>query len=170
MKRRVEEREKPIEGRVLREHLIEFLSGRGAHLDWKAAFAGIPPKLRGIRPEGLPHSVWELLEHMRIAQWDILEFSRNPKHVSPAWPAGCWPESPEPPNPNAWEKSLKVFARDLDAMKKLAASSKTDLFARIPHGTGQTILREALLVADHNAYHLGQVLVLRRLLGAWERS
>jgi len=149
---------------------MNLLSGHGAHLDWKAAFARIPPKLWGIRPEGLPHSAWELLEHMRIAQWDILEFSRDPKHVSPNWPAGYWPESPEPPNTKAWEKSVKIFARDLAAMKKLVVNPRTDLFARIPHGAGQTILREALLVADHNAYHLGQVIVLRRLLGAWKRS
>jgi uncharacterized damage-inducible protein DinB len=159
-----------MKDRVLRDHLLNLLSGRGAHLDWKAAFAGIPPKLRGIRPEGLPHSAWELMEHMRIAQSDILEFSRDLKHVSPDWPAGYWPESPEPPNTKAWEKSVKIFARDLAAMKKLVVNPRTDLFARIPHGAGQTILREALLVADHNAYHLGQVIVLRRLLGAWKRS
>ncbi len=156
--------------KLLREHLTSLLSGRGAHLDWKAAFSGIPSKLRGVRPSGMPHSVWELLEHMRIAQWDILEFSRDPKHVSPDWPAGYWPQSPEPPNAKAWEKSLKMFARDLALMKKLVANPKTNLFAPIPHGTGQTILREALLVADHNAYHLGQVVSLRRLLGAWEKS
>jgi hypothetical protein len=159
-----------VKERVLRKHLMNLLSGRGTHPDWKDAFAGIPSKLRGIRPEGLPHSTWELLEHMRIAQWDILEFSRDPKHVSPDWPAGYWPESPEPPNAKAWEKSLKIFARDLAAMKKLVVNPKTDLFARIPHGAGQSILREALLVADHNAYHLGQVIVLRRLLDAWKRS
>ena len=156
--------------KLLRQHLIDFLSGRGAHLDWKAAFAGIPPRLRGVRPERTPYSAWELLEHMRIAQWDILEFSRDPKHVSPDWPAGYWPGNPKPPNTRAWEKSLKLFARDLAAMKKLVANPKTDLFATIPHGTGQTILREALLVADHNAYHLGQVILVRRLLGAWKES
>jgi hypothetical protein len=107
---------------------------------------------------------------MRIAQWDILEFSRDPKHVSPDWPAGYWPGNPKPPNTKAWEKSLKLFARDLVAMKKLVANPKTDLFASIPHGAGQTILREALLVADHNAYHLGQVILVRRLLGAWKES
>jgi uncharacterized damage-inducible protein DinB len=166
----VKNREKPVKEKLLREHLTSLLSGRGAHLDWKAAFSGIPSKLRGVRPSGMPHSVWELLEHMRIAQWDILEFSRDPKHVSPDWPAGYWPQSPEPPNAKAWEKSLKMFARDLALMKKLVANPKTNLFAPIPHGTGQTILREALLVADHNAYHLGQVVSLRRLLGAWEKS
>ena len=152
----------------LREHLTSLLSGRGAHLDWKAAFDGIPTTLHGVRPSGMPRSVWELLEHMRIAQWDILEFSRDRKHVSPDWPAGYWPETSEPPNAKAWEQSLKLFARDLGAMQKLVANPKTDLFARIPHGTGQTVLREALLVADHNAYHLGQVVFVRRLLGAWK--
>jgi hypothetical protein len=170
LKRWAEDREKSVKERVLREHLRNLLSGRGAHLDWSAAFAGIPPKLRGIRPVDLPHSAWELLEHMRIAQWDILEFSHNPKHVSPDWPAGYWPDRPEPPSAKAWEKSLKMFGRDLASMKRLVRNPQTDLFARIPHGTGQTILREALLVADHNAYHLGQVIVLRRLLGAWQRS
>jgi uncharacterized damage-inducible protein DinB len=162
-----EGRAKFVKEKLLREHLANVLSGRGAHLDWKDAFAGIPPKLRGVRPSGMPHSLWELLEHMRIAQWDILEFSRDAKHVSPDWPAGYWPEAPETPSAKAWEKSLKLFARDLALMKKLVANPKTDLFARIPHGTGQTILREALLVADHNAYHLGQVVYVRRLLGAW---
>jgi hypothetical protein len=154
----------------LREHVRSLLLGRDAHVDWKTALSGIPPKLRGVRPDGMPYSAWELLEHMRIAQWDILEFSRDAKHVSPDWPAGCWPASPSPPNAKTWEKSLKSFARDLAAMKKLVANPKTDLFARIPHGTGQTILREALLVADHTAYHLGQVVLVRRLLGAWKKS
>ena len=152
----------------LREHLTNLLSGRGAHLDFKAAFAGIPPNVHGIRPSGMPHSLWELLEHLRIAQWDILEFSRDPKHISPDWPAGYWPNTPEPPNAKAWNKSLKLFNADLAAMQKLVANPRTDLFARIPHGTGQTILREALLLADHNAYHLGQFVSVRKLLGAWK--
>jgi hypothetical protein len=166
----VEGGELPVKEKLLRQQLIDFLSGRGAHLDWKAAFVGIPPGLRGVRPDRTPYSAWELLEHMRIAQWDILEFSRDPEHVSPDWPAGYWPGNPKPPNTRAWEKSLKLFARDLAAMKKLVANPKTDLFATIPHGTGQTILREALLVADHNAYHLGQVILVRRLLGAWKEN
>jgi hypothetical protein len=105
---------------------------------------------------------------MRIAQWDILEFSRDAKHVSPDWPAGYWPATQAPPNAKAWDKSLQAFGRDLGAMKKLVASPKTDLFLKIPHGTGQSILREALLIADHNAYHLGQVLTVRRILGDWK--
>jgi hypothetical protein len=153
---------------MLRAHLVELLSGRGAHVDWKAALTGIPSEFQGVRPDGMPHSVWELLEHMRIAQWDILEFSRNPKHVSPDWPGGYWPETPEPPNAKAWSRSMKLFGRDLAAMKKLVANPRTKLFARIPHGSGQTILREALLVADHNSYHLGEVVLTRRVLGAWK--
>jgi len=157
-----------VDDQKLRKQIVEFLSGRGAHVDWKASFRGVPPKLRGVRPSGFPHSLWELLEHMRIAQSDILEFSRDAKHVSPDWPTGYWPAAPAPPNAKAWDKSLKAFARDLEAMQKLVANRKTDLFAKIPHGTGQTIMREALLVADHNAYHLGQVLAVRKILGNWK--
>jgi hypothetical protein len=159
-----------MQDKLLREHLVDLLAGRNAHADWKAAFSGISPKLRGVRPDGIPYSAWELLEHMRIAQWDILEFSRDAKHVSPDWPAGYWPGTPKPPGASSWDRSLKLFARDLAAMKKLVANSKTDLFANIAHGTGQSILREALLVADHNAYHLGQVILVRRLLGAWKEN
>ena len=156
--------------RPLREHVLYTLRGGGAHVDFETAIKGLPSELRGKRPRGAPHSPWEILEHMRIAQWDILEFSRDAKHVSPDWPAGCWPENPGPPNAGAWEKSLKLFEQDLTAMNKLVANPKTDLFARIPHGTGQTILREALLVADHNAYHVGQVILVRRVLGAWKQG
>ena len=109
-----------------------------------------------------------LLEHLRLAQWDILEFSRNPKHVSPPWPAGYWPKGAAPPNSAAWNKSIQQFRRDLKAMQALVANPKTDLFARIPWGEGQTILREALLVADHNAYHVAQLVDVRRLLEAWK--
>ena len=154
--------------KALREHLVNLLSGRDAHIDWKESFKSISPKMRGVRPDGLPYSLWELLEHMRIAQRDILEFSRDAKHVSPEWPKGYWPATPAPPSPAAWDKSMKSFSRDLDQMKKLVANPKTDLFAKIPHGTGQTVLREALLVADHNSYHLGQVLTVRRFLGTWK--
>ncbi len=155
---------------ALRKHLLYLLGGGGAHLDFDSAVAGWPAKLRGSKPKGLPHTAWQLLEHMRIAQWDILEFSRNPKHVSPDWPAGYWPATEVPPNPTAWNRSLSAFRSDLKAMMNLAKSPRRDLFAMIPHGEGQTILREALLVADHNAYHLGELVYLRRALGAWRRS
>ncbi len=152
----------------VRKHLLHLLRGGGAHLSFDAAIAGLPAKLRGTRPAGLPFTAWRLLEHMRIAQWDILEFSRDPKHVSPASLEDYWPKTDAPPSDLAWQKSVKAFRKDLKAMQELVANPKTDLFARILHGTGQTILREALLVADHNAYHLGQIVMLRRLLRAWK--
>jgi hypothetical protein len=152
----------------LREHLLSLLRGGGAHAAFDKAVGHLPAELRGAKPEGAPYSAWELLEHMRIAQWDILEFSRNPKHVSPEWPAGYWPKSAAPPDDGAWDKSVKQFRADLEAMENLVADPRTNLLARIPHGDGQTILREALLVADHNAYHLGELVLLRRLLGAWK--
>ena len=152
---------------ALRDHVIYLLRGGGAHLDFDKAIAGLPVKLRGARPAGAPHAPWQLLEHMRIAQWDILEFSRNAKHVSPEFPAGYWPATEAPPNKMAWDKSVAAFRAGLKAMQKLVKDPATNLFARIPHGDGQTILREALLVADHNAYHLGQLVLLCRLLGAW---
>jgi hypothetical protein len=152
---------------ALREHLLYLLRGGGAHLDFEAAIADLPAKLRGTRAAGTPHTPWRLVEHMRIAQWDILEFSRNPKHVSPPFPDGYWPEGDAPPTETAWDRSVGSFRSDLKAMQDLVANPSTDLFARIPHGEGQTILREALLVADHNAYHLGQLVMVRRVLGAW---
>jgi len=153
--------------RLLREHLVYLLNGGGAHIDFEGAIARFPVSLRGVRPKGVSHSAWELIEHMRIAQWDILEFSRNSRHVSPAWPEGYWPSTETPPNASAWNKSLRAFRADLNAMVALVKKPSTDLIARIPQGDGQTILREALLVADHNSYHLGELILLRRLLGAW---
>ena len=152
---------------ALREHLLYLLRGGGAHLDFDAAIADLPAERRGAKVAGVPHSPWRLLEHMRIAQWDILEFSRNPKHVSPPWPDGYWPKADAPPDAAAWDRSVAAFRADLKAMQDLVADPRTDLFARIPHGEGQTVLREALLVADHNAYHLGQLVMLRRALGVW---
>lgn len=151
----------------LRKHLVELLAGGAAHAKFEDVIKALPPKLRGTKPAGFPHSPWMLLEHLRLAQWDILEFSRNPKHVSPKWPEGYWPKKESPANAAAWNKSVQRFRRDLKAMQNLVTNPKTDLFARIPWGDGQTILREALLVADHNAYHLAQLVDVRRLLGVW---
>jgi DinB superfamily len=158
---------KKSEEKALREHLVYLLNGGGAHARFDEVVKNIPEKLRGVKPAGLPHTAWMLLEHLRLAQWDILEFSRNSRHKSPDWPTGYWPKTEVPPSTAAWNKSIQQFRKDLKAMQDLVASSKTDLYARIPWGDGQTILREALLVADHNAYHLGQFVDLRRLLGAW---
>lgn len=152
---------------LLKEHLVYLLKGGGAHLHFEAAIDGLPAELRGRRAAGLSHTAWQLLEHMRIAQWDILEFSRNPKHVSPDFPEGYWPKTEAPPSGDAWEKSAGEFQRDLKAMIALARNPRTALLEPIPHGEGQTILREALLLADHNAYHLGQLVGLRQALGAW---
>ena len=152
---------------VLRIHLVKLLNADTAHLDFDKVISGWPEAHRGVKPAGAPHTAWQLLEHLRIGQWDILEFIRNPKHKSPEWPSGYWPPGAAPPNKAAWEESIKAFHADREAMQHLVADEKTDLFARVPHGTGQTILREALLVADHNAYHIGQLVLLRRLLGAW---
>jgi hypothetical protein len=153
---------------ALRDHVLYLLKGGGAHLNFEQAIASLPEDLRGAKVEGVPHTPWRLLEHMRICQWDILEFSRNAEHVSPDFPDGYWPETDGPPDAEAWDRSIKAFRADLQSMIDLVAAPSTDLFAAIPHGEGQTILREALLVADHNAYHLGQMVFLRRCLGAWE--
>ena len=154
--------------KALREHVLYLLEGGGAHAKFDEVIAGIPPNLRGQRPTKLPHSLWMLLEHLRIAQWDILEFSCNPKYASLKWPEGYWPSTEAPPSAADWNASVRNFRQDLKAMQDLVKDPKTDLFARIPWGDGQTILREALLLADHNAYHLGQMLDARRLLGAWK--
>jgi hypothetical protein len=157
-----------MKDQALRQHLDYLLGDGGAHLNFDKAIAGLPPAKHGVRAPNSPHTAWRLLEHLRIAQWDILEFSRNPKQVSPDWPAGYWPRGDAPPDDKAWDKSVAAFKADLAAMRAMVNDPKTDLFAKIPHGDGQTILREALLVADHNAYHLGQLVSLRRAIGEWE--
>ena len=150
----------------LREHLKKLLDWDDAHAGFDAAVEGIAPAARGVVPEGLPHSAWQLVEHLRRAQHDILDFCRNPKYVEMAM-ADYWPPSAAPPSAKAWTASVAAVRRDRAAMKKLAADRKVNLFARIPHGSGQTYLREILLVADHNAYHVGQLVALRCALGAW---
>ena len=153
---------------ALRQHLISLLTEGNAHVDFESAIADLPAALRGTRPHGVDHSPWELLEHLRLAQWDILDFSRNPEYQPREWPKEYWPESPAPADDAAWEKSVNTFRQDLKEICELVSDQSTDLFAKIPHGEGQTILREALLVADHNAYHLGQLVLVRKLLGAWK--
>ena len=155
--------------RELREHILYLLRGGGAHGNFDDAVADFPSKLRGAKLERLPYTAWQLLEHVRLAQWDILDFSRNPKYKEMKFPDNYWPKTEAPPNEEAWRKSVAAFRHDLKEMQKLVENPTTDLFAKIPWGDGQTVLREALLVADHNAYHLGQLVMLRRLLGVWER-
>lgn len=152
---------------LLREHLIRLLTGSEAHANFEAAVENFPFRLRGKVPDGGEYSAWQLLEHLRIAQWDILDFSRNPKYQHMKWPEDYWPKSPEPPDNDAWDQSVEQFLADRRALCDLVEDPATDLYAKIPHGEGQTILREALLTADHNAYHVGQLVLVRRLLGAW---
>ena len=151
----------------IREHILYLLKGGGAHIGFEDAVSNFPKELRGKRIAGLPHTAWDLLEHMRIAQWDILEFSRNPRHISPGFPQGYWPKESAPVDEEEWNKSITAFRADCNEVQMLVSDPSVDLIAPIPHGTGQTILREALLVSDHTAYHLGQMLVLRRILGCW---
>jgi DinB superfamily len=152
----------------IREHLLSLLKGGNAHATFEQAVEDFPEELRGVKPDKLPYSAWQLLEHLRIAQWDIVKFSRDEKHKSPDWPGGYWPKDAAPPTKDAWDKSVKQFHVDLKELEKLVEDPDTDLYAKIPHGDGQTILREALLVADHNAYHIAEIVVLRRLLGCWK--
>ena len=149
---------------ALREHLLYLLRGGGAHIDFDSLLADFPLAAINRKAPGVPYTPWHVVEHMRIAQWDILEFSRNAAHVSPKWPEGYWPAPDAEADEAAWQQSSNAFRADLAALTEFVADPATDLFARIPHGTGQTILREALLVADHNAYHLGVLATLKRML------
>ncbi|HJQ35295.1 MAG TPA: DinB family protein [Pyrinomonadaceae bacterium] len=155
---------------ALREHLLYLLRGGGAHIKFEEAIKDFPVELVNAYAEGVPYTPWQLLEHMRIAQWDILEFSRSAAHVSPEWPEGYWPDKSKEASEEDWRQSVEQFREDLRAMEALLEDSASDLYARIPHGDGQTLLREALLVADHNAYHLGALVTLRRALEAARAS
>jgi hypothetical protein len=152
---------------AVREQLVALLKGGGAHVHFVDAVEKFPVAKRGTYAQGLTHTGWQLLEHVRIAQWDILEFSRNAAHVSPEFPEGYWPKTPAPQSEDAWSDSVAAFKRDLREMIRLVENPRTDLYAPIPHGQGQSILREALVLADHNSYHLGQLVDLRRALGSW---
>jgi uncharacterized damage-inducible protein DinB len=147
---------------------MKILDWRDAHVGFDAAVKGIAPRLLGLKPKGLPYSLWQLLEHLRLAQRDILDFCRDPGYAAKNWPDDYWPTLPAPPNPRAWPKSVAAFRADRRALQRLADNPAVDLFAKIPHGQGQTYLREILLAADHGAFHVGQIVVVRRLLGAWK--
>ena len=152
----------------LRQQLIKLLDWQDAHVNFDAAVEGIPPALQGVRPEGLPYSPWELLEHMRLTQSDILNFCRNPDYKAPKWPAEYWPKTTSPPTPNDWQESITAFRADRQSLQSLIADPALDLYAEIPHGEGQMYLREVLLVADHSAYHVGELIAVRRLHGLWK--
>ncbi len=150
----------------LRQQLSKVLDWHEAHADFSAAVTDLPAELRGRVPQGLPYSAWQLLEHIRLALWDIVEFSRDARHKSPDWPEGYWPKTAAPADTTAWDKSVKAIHDYLEEMRELVNDPKRDLFAPIPHGSGQTLLRQALLTADHNAYHIGQLVLVRKALGA----
>ena len=154
----------------MRNHVLYLLKGGGAHLSFDDFVGSFPPDLCNRHIKGLPYTAWQVLEHMRIAQWDILEFSRDPNHVSPEFPKGYWPGKEELGTPAVWQKTVDDFRNDLKQMEALVEDPSTDLYAKIPHGDGQTILREALLIADHNAYHLGVLAVIARLVKAGSSS
>jgi len=149
---------------ALRRMLVDAMSGHHAHIDFEAAVEDFPMELSAKKPTGAPHTAWQLLEHMRIAQWDILEFSRDPNHKSPKWPEGYWPATDAPPDQNAWRTSLDAFRHDSKEAARLVLDPKNDLFKPLEHGQGQTLMREALLIANHNSYHLGQLMYLKKML------
>jgi hypothetical protein len=151
----------------LRDHIARLLDWGEAHATFDKAVAGLAEPLRGRTPEGLPYSPWQLVEHLRITQHDILDFCVNPDYRELAWPDDYWPSSSAPPSPAAWNECLRRFREDRTPLQRLARDPALDLTARIPHGTGQTYLRELLLAADHAAYHVGELIVVRRLLGVW---
>jgi hypothetical protein len=148
----------------LRTQLVDAIRGHQAHIEFDSAVEDFPVEFRGVKPAGAPHTAWQLLEHMRIAQNDILEFSRNAKHKSPEWPEGYWPKSEAPPDAKAWDASVKAFQKDTVEFNKLVQDLQEDLFKPFDHGDGQNLLREALLVASHNSYHLGQLVFLKKML------
>ncbi len=156
-----------MDEKKLREQLAATMSGHGAHVPFEKAVEGFPEEAAGRRPAGLPHSAWQVLSHLWISQWDILEFVRDPSHESPPWPEGYWPKEPAPLQASQWPATVKKFRADLSSMIELVRDPKNDLLAPIPHGDGQTLLREALLVIDHNSYHVGQLVDIRRSLDAW---
>jgi uncharacterized damage-inducible protein DinB len=149
---------------ALRKQLVTSISGRESHIDFGSALGDFPPELRGVKPSGAPHTAWQLLEHMRIAQHDILEFSRDPKYKSPKWPDEYWPKTQAPPDAKAWDASVEAFQDDARELDNLIQDAQQDLFKPFPHGDGHNLLREALLVATHNSYHLGQIVFLKKML------
>ena len=151
----------------LREHVLQLLRGGNAHLTFEDAVTGFPLDRINDRPPHVPYSPWHLLEHIRIAQWDILEFVRNPAHVSPEWPRGYWPDPAATADATRWQQTLRAFREDMAALEALAEDDFVDLGAPLPHAPGYTLLRELLLVADHNAYHLGEFAILRQVMGTW---
>jgi hypothetical protein len=157
-----------VQNDMLREQLIKLLSWQDAHVNFDDAVANVPEEKQGVRPERLPYSLWQLLEHLRVTQRDILDFCSNPSYTAPKWPDDYWPKSISPPTTEAWQESVDAFRADRASLADLVRDPTLDLYEKIPHGEGQTYLREVLLVADHSAYHVGEFVAVRRLLGTWK--
>lgn len=155
---------------ALRQHLVRVLGWHDAHADFDSAVRDLPPAQRGMAPSGLPYSPWQLVEHIRLTQADILAFCARPEYEEGNWPDDYWPETAAPPDPGAWDQSLAAYRRDKDELQRMIQDPHCDVFAKVPVGTGQTFLREFLLVADHTAYHVGQLVAVRRLLGSWPEA
>jgi DinB family protein len=154
-------------GKVVREQLLQLLRGGNAHMVFDQAVERFPLEKINARPPGSDYTPWRLLEHMRIAQWDILEFVRNPNHVSPPWPEGYWPPEGQAADESRWKETIQKFHEDLQAMQAIVENPGTNLFDSLPHAPGYTVLREVLVLADHNAYHMGEFGLLRQMIGAW---
>lgn len=153
------------ENKIIIEELVKLLKGGSAHLSFQAAVKGLPAEIRGIKPENMPYSIWQLVEHIRIAQWDMLQFCIDEKHQSPKWPDEYWVKETAPKNEDAWNKSIAQINHDLEEFIKVL--KKEDIYQELPHGEGQNILREALQIADHTSYHSGEIIAIRRMLKAW---
>ncbi|ACO31583.1 MULTISPECIES: DinB family protein [Acidobacterium] len=158
----------PTHDHLLRDTLIPFLRGQGAHADLNAAVEDFPAEHYGTRPHGLPHSAWELLEHIRFTLHDLINFCTNPEYTEPEWPADYWPKNPAPQHPEDWHRTVTAIQQDMEEFEKLMSDPRSNLYSKIPWGDGQTLLREVLLAADHTSYHTGQIILVRQLLGIWK--
>jgi hypothetical protein len=154
------------EHKILVEELKKLLLGGNAHVTLKDALKGLPRESRGVKPHNMPYSIWQLVEHIRIAQWDMLQFCKDANHKSPKWPDEYWPKKNAPENDSAWNEALKQIDADMDEF--IEVIKRADIYQKIPHGQGQNILLEVLQVADHNAYHIGEIIAIRRMTGDWK--
>ena len=157
-------------GEIIRKQLLDLLNGGNAHMGFNQAVEDFPMEFINTQPPGSDYTPWRLLEHVRIAQWDILEFIHNPEYISPPWPEGYWPPKDERAGPDRWQATIEAFRQDLQAMTALVEDPRSDLFASLPHAPGYTLLREVLVLADHNAYHMGEFAMLREIMGTWQKG
>ncbi len=158
----------PTEDRILRNQLIPFLRGQGAHVDFASAVKDFPAEHCGTRPANCPHSAWELVQHIRFTLHDLVDFCTNPNYTEPNWPRDYWPAQPAPPGKEAWREAVAAVQQDIETFERLVGEPSSNLYAKIPWGDGQNLLREVLLAGDHTSYHTGQIVLIRQLLGIWK--